>query len=192
MDYTIVFPSEDSYRIRSYSQSSGDSNNMLTTRNTYFKFKVRSCRDALVELVGEPNNPDTVMYSIKMGAENNTKVIIYKVTDQVQDEKAQYSESNLIDCDLLREFWVSWTKDGDDTRSIDFGRGFEVGKLKLLTFLDREVVPVQGLRMAQTTEEPHADWEFSRYAGNYRIQRKEHSEILVETGYHKTSFSMIF
>ena len=91
---------------------------LFTSKET-FRFFVGACRDASLVIATIPFYKVDQASEIILGANNNKETRIFP--DRSNQEDYQIAETpNILDCDTLREFWISW--DGGILR---VGRGKE-------------------------------------------------------------------
>ena len=155
----------NSYKLRT--PPGGVHMNSLSMATKYFVFRLRACEHAFVNLTKR----DTVVYTFEIGANNNERTHLYKLENGVRRQLTSAKTEGLLDCEVLRQLWVSFDEDTDGHRHLRFGQGGTPYESSVLFHTDIHPELVQGLIMGNDMPSGDAEWEFSRYAGTYHKNR---------------------
>ncbi len=128
----------------------------LYIHNKRMRFWVRACKDASISL--QSTNADDWgrnSYEIILGESENTRTVIKKMfSTQILTEVETW---NILSCDDLRHFWISWEHDMLEMGSGDmYDRSFMVWPLPINT--DMQVVSV-------ATSDVYGEWELEQLPG---------------------------
>ena len=144
-------------------------NNDLRMARKNFKFKLRVCEDAYVYFLENSQDHNSMVYSLEIGANENTNTYLYKVTDGHYTQVANAETENIVDCEIMRSFWITF-QENDGVRDIKFGRGSNLYESQILQYSDHDSAVIYGLSMGTSRLSDKANWEFSKFSGVYRIR----------------------
>ena len=159
----FIFTAE-SYRIRTPRERFHTNN--LNVRKAYFRFRLKGCEDSYVDLLTNAQDKASAAYALQIGEESNSKTVLYSVTDSVKTQLTSVNTEDVLHCDIMRQFWVTFDK-SNDIRYIKFGTGWELDQNTLLDYQHTNPVSVNGLSLGTNMPSNHAYWEYDRYAGGY-------------------------
>ena len=114
----------------------------------------RACSEAKIGLSQLPPN---ITYEIIIGSEGNTKSSILK-EGLYGNQTTSYP--NMLSCDRLVDFWISWERDG----LISVGQG-DFGQGTFLTWKDSAPVSIHAIAIATGDASQDGYWEIYEDAG---------------------------
>ena len=120
--------------------------------HNYVTFRVRGCEEALIHMSSSDHN-DNGGYNITLGAANNTLILI---TDIATSEITEFPGPDLLECNTLRPFWITWT-----SGEITIGRGEYLSHL-LYTYRPPSTVNIQFITFSSPNAEDIVTWEFPK------------------------------
>jgi len=121
-------------------------------------FGLSACRDAQMAFSKVPGIREFSTYELVIGAQGNTKTLLRKSMDGTI--VAQVDTSEILDCSLVRMFWVTWRVAGE----LSFGIGPVVGQGRLLYFKDPSPHEINALSVS-TPPVVRGVWKFYHLAG---------------------------
>ncbi|ELU12989.1 hypothetical protein CAPTEDRAFT_114549 [Capitella teleta] len=134
----------------------------FVTERTSISFKVKTCADAHLALSTDPMDVSTNTYEVIIGGWENTRSSIRRGIGGDQLQTA--STPDVLSCDELRLFWVSWQEG-----RIRAGQGNSLDHNILVEWVDPEPMGV-GIISVTTGWGSTGEWEFANILGkNYLL-----------------------
>ena len=119
-------------------------------------FKVKACKEAFLALCQVQGHVYTLSYEFALGVNAGIdNELRYGVDGEAKDN----NQAQVLSCDEMREFWVSWSN-GD----ITLGQGGNVGQDQLLSWNDVNPYDINAVSLT-TRKYITAEWEFVSKTG---------------------------
>ncbi len=131
---------------------------MFPLAQTEATFSVKSCEDISLVLSETAGMPTLNTYQVVLGINKNAQSEIRDGVDGHALVRAQ--TSNLLSCDVMRSFWVSW-QDG----VLCVGTGYIIGQQMFMSWTSpRGSIRVSGISTASVYQ---AEWDMTAIVGQF-------------------------
>lgn len=120
-----------------------------------FEFKLQTCSSATIVLAVTPLNQNTDGYRISLGSESTLTRLHHP------DRTASANTDKLLDCYILRSYWVTWF---GGVVAIGYGKS---GTNKLIELRDSDVLTIAALSLFTPMSQGGGEWQISRSKGTY-------------------------
>lgn len=148
----------------------------LTPSQTSFTVDIRACAEAHLFLLPFYTDPES--YEVVIGAEGNTKTLVYRAEDKNEPTASEVT-ANILSCTEFRKFWISW-----ENGRIDVALSSPAGR-SYLSWSDGSPLQVHVLRIS-TGPGSDGEWMFPRGSGGFL-----HIAVLAHCSFTLISFLRI-